>query len=241
MEILSFALAVLQDLPGHLTQWTAQMGPWIYVLLFAIIFAETGLIVMPFLPGDSLLFAVGALTAIEGGLDLITLCFLLVIAAIAGDALNYAVGRWFGLRLFTNPDSRIFNPAHLSRTQAFYERHGGKTIILARFMPIIRTYAPFVAGLSHMRYSRFATFNVIGGVTWILSFVLAGHFFGNIPQVKTNFHYVIGVIIVISVLPAVVELLRARHERANAMHLPLNVRVANGGAGVRVENEESKS
>lgn len=214
MEFISIFLAVFQDLPGHLTEWTAQMGPWIYVLMFLIIFAETGLIVTPFLPGDSLLFALGALTAIEGGLNLTALAILLIIAAILGDAVNYSVGRWFGLRLFNNPNSKVFNPAHLAKTQKFYEKHGGKTIVLARFMPIVRTYAPFVAGLSRMSYTHFGLYNIAGGVVWILSFLLAGHFFGNIPQVKTNFHYVIGAIIIVSVLPAVIEIWRARRESA---------------------------
>lgn len=204
------ALAIIQDIPGHLAMWNAQMGPWIYVLLFAIIFAETGLIVTPFLPGDSLLFALGALTAIEGGLDLGILSVSLIVAAVLGDAVNYSVGRWMGLRLFTNPNSRIFNPSHLARTQLFYNKHGGKTIVLARFLPILRTYAPFVAGLSHMNYKNFAVYNAVGGVVWILSFLFAGHFFGNLPQVKTNFHYVIAGIIVVSVLPIVFEFIRAR-------------------------------
>lgn len=210
MDVFVPLMAIVQDLPGHLAQWTAQMGPWIYVLLFFIIFAETGLIVTPFLPGDSLLFAVGALTAVEGGLNLAILMGLLIIAAVLGDAVNYSVGRWLGLKLFKNPNSKVFNPDHLKRTQDFYERHGGKTIILARYLPIIRTYAPFVAGLGRMEYSRFAIYNVIGGVSWILVFLLAGHYFGNLPQVKTNFHYVIGAIIVISALPAVFEFVRAR-------------------------------
>lgn len=192
------------------------MGPWIYVLMFLVIFAETGLIVLPFLPGDSLLFALGALSAMEGGLSLTLLIVILIAAAILGDAANYTVGRWLGLRLFTNSNSKVFNPAHLSRTQAFYEKHGGKTIVLARFMPIVRTYAPFVAGLSRMGYPSFALYNVAGGAVWILSFLLGGHFFGNLPQVKTNFHYVIGAIIVISVLPAVIEIWRARRESSAA-------------------------
>lgn len=205
-------LAIVQDLPGHLTQWTAEMGPWIYLLLFLVIFVETGLIVMPFLPGDSLLFAVGALAAAGTGLSMTWLAVLLVVAAVLGDAVNYSIGRWLGLRLFTNPESKVFNPHHLRRTQAFYEKHGGKTIILARFIPIVRTYAPFVAGIGRMKYSKFAAYNITGGVLWILSFLLAGYFFGNIPQVKTNFHFVIAAILVISVLPAVVEYVRARRD-----------------------------
>jgi membrane-associated protein len=208
--VISELMAVVQDMPGHLAMWTQSMGPWIYVLLFAIIFAETGLIVTPFLPGDSLLFAIGAITAVEGGLNLWVVCILLCIAAILGDAVNYSAGRWLGPRIFTRTGSKFFNPDHLLRTEAFYAKHGGKTIILARFLPIIRTYAPFVAGLSRMRYLQFAVYNVAGGLAWILVFLLAGHFFGNIPQVKTNFHYVIAAIIVISALPAVIEFIRAR-------------------------------
>lgn len=198
------------------------MGPWIYVLLFAIVFAETGLIVTPFLPGDSLLFAVGALTAIEGGLSYMMTAVFLIIAAIVGDAVNYSVGRWMGPRLFKNPDSKILNPEHLKRTQVFYTHHGGKTIIIARFLPILRTYAPFVAGLGQMSYSQFAFFNVIGALLWILIFLSLGHFFGNLPSVKSNFQYVILAIIVISALPALFEFWRARREslsgRSGSIH-----------------------
>lgn len=217
MDLISYAVAVavavLQDLPGHLAQWMAVMGPWIYILLFFIVFAETGLIVTPFLPGDSLLFAIGALTAIENGLSLPILLISLIAAAILGDAVNYTVGRWLGIRLFKNSDSKIFNPSHLQRTEAFYIRHGGKTIILARFLPVIRTYAPFVAGLSRMNYSRFAAYNVVGGVLWVMVFLLAGHYFGNLPRVKSNFQYVIGVIIILSILPALFEIWRGRRAR----------------------------
>ena len=225
MEILSFLLAVFQDLPGHLAQWTAMMGPWIYVLMFAVIFAETGLIVTPFLPGDSLLFALGALTTVAAApgtadpsqgaaaLDFGLLLGSLIVAAILGDLVNYSVGRWLGLKLFKNPHSKVFNPAHLKRTQEFYDRHGGKTIVMARFLPILRTYAPFVAGLGRMRYASFAFYNVIGGILWIAIFLTAGHFFGNIPQVKSRFQYVILGIIVVSVLPIAFEFIRARRAR----------------------------
>ncbi len=224
MELLSFALAIFQDLPSHLAQWTELMGPWIYILMFLIIFAETGLIVTPFLPGDSLLFALGALTAVtttvtvngeevsRAALNFQLLFALLCVAAILGDLVNYFVGRWVGLKLFTNPQSKIFNPEHLRRTQEFYDRHGGKTIILARFIPIIRTYAPFVAGFGRMKYRTFAFYNVIGGVVWIGLFLTAGHFFGNIPQVKRHFQYVIIAIIAISVLPVVFEYFRGKRK-----------------------------
>lgn len=224
MDMVSVVLSIFQDLPAHLAQWTAMMGPWIYVLMFVIIFAETGLIVTPFLPGDSLLFALGALTAVAAAptaagevgagtaLDFWLLLVSLIIAAVLGDLVNYTVGRWLGLKLFTNPDSKVFNPAHLRRTQEFYDRHGGKTIVLARFLPILRTYAPFVAGLGRMRYRTFAFYNVFGGVIWITAFLTAGHFFGNLPQVKKHFQYVIVAIIVISVLPIAYEFLRAYRE-----------------------------
>lgn len=211
---ISQILAVFQDLPGHLALWTQSMGPWIYVLLFAIIFAETGLIVTPFLPGDSLLFAVGALTAVEGGLNLTACLALLIVAAILGDAVNYGVGRWFGAKLFTNPNSKVFNPEHLQKTQAFYEKHGGKTIILARYVPIIRTYAPFVAGMGRMSYGKFASYNVIGAITWIVLFIVGGNIFGNLESVKRNFHIVILAILVVSVLPIAIEFIKARRAQA---------------------------
>jgi membrane-associated protein len=190
-----------------------------YVAMFAIIFCETGLIVTPFLPGDSLLFALGALTVVsdssgEPALHFATLAMLLVIAAILGDQVNYSVGRWLGPRLFNNRNSKILNPEHLERTHAFYQRHGGKTVVIARFLPILRTYAPFVAGLSRMNFARFAMFNVFGGVAWILIFLTLGHFFANLPIVKKNFQYVILGIIVVSVLPLVYEFFRARRESA---------------------------
>ena len=216
MDILTqafhYLVVIFKDLPGFLTEATQAMGPWVYVLLFAIIFAETGLIVTPFLPGDSLLFAVGALTAIEGGLDYWIVAISLIVAAIIGDAVNYSVGRYLGPKLFRNPNSKFLNPDHLQRTQNFYVKHGGKTIVLARFLPIIRTYAPFVAGLGQMSYSKFAMYNVIGALVWIMSFLTAGHFFGNLPAVKKNFQYVILAIIVVSALPAVIEFWRARTE-----------------------------
>jgi membrane-associated protein len=228
LETLLSFMAILQDLPGYLTQLSAQMGPWIYVVLFLIIFAETGLIVTPFLPGDSLLFALGALSAVEGGLDLRLLIILLISAAVIGDNVNYGVGRWLGLRLFKNPNSKVFKPAYLKRTQDFYSRHGGKTLILARFLPIIRTYAPFVAGLGHMPYARFLSCSCIGGALWISIFLVAGNRFGNIPQVKTNFHYVIAAILVVSVMPAVIEFMRTRKMMSEAK--VAEAKVSHGGS-----------
>lgn len=201
---------ILHDLPGHLALWTNSLGPWIYVLLFAIIFAETGLVVTPFLPGDSLLFAVGALTAIPGGLDFTTLVCSLIVAALLGDTVNYQVGRWLGPRLFKNANSKILNPKHLVRTQEFYRVYGGKTIIVARFLPILRTYAPFAAGLANLPYGRFFAYSVTGAIVWISGFVTLGHFFANQPEVKANFHYVIVGIIAITVAPVAFEFIRAR-------------------------------
>jgi len=206
--ILSF-WDVITHLDVHLAQWAQSMGGWLYVVLFVIIFCETGLVVTPFLPGDSLLFAVGALCALDGSpLGVATIIPLLIVAAVLGDAVNYAVGRKLGPRVFRSEKSLLLNKKHLVRTQVFYERYGGKTIIIARFIPIIRTFAPFVAGIGHMRYPRFFNFNVVGAVAWVGIFVPLGYWFGNMPFVKKQFHYVILAIIVLSVLPAVIEVLR---------------------------------
>jgi membrane-associated protein len=212
-QILDYFL----HLDAHLNQGVAVLGPWFYAVLFAVVFCETGLVVTPFLPGDSLLFAVGALAAASGStLSLPLLAVLLVVAAIAGDAVNYAVGREIGPRVFKREDSWWLNRKHLLRAQEFYERYGGKAIFLSRFVPIIRTFAPFVAGIGRMRYRRFAAWNVAGGLTWVLAFLFAGYFFGNQPVVKRNFHYVIVAIIVISLVPIVIEALRARRQERQA-------------------------
>lgn len=218
MDLLSQALAlflqlvdIFLHLDAHLNELAGALGVWLYVVLFLIIFCETGLVVTPFLPGDSLLFAVGALSATAGSpIHLPQVMALMIIAAILGDACNYAIGRRVGPKIFTSETSRFLNKKHLLRTQEFYERYGGKTIILARFMPIVRTFAPFVAGIGQMGYSRFSTFNVVGGLVWVLSFSIAGFYFGNMPSVKSNFHYVILAIIVISFMPPVIEYLRTR-------------------------------
>jgi len=193
------------------------MGPWLYVLLFAIIFCETGLVVTPFLPGDSLLFAVGALCAL-GGLNIAVIIPLLLVAAILGDATNYYVGKTVGPKVFTSSTSKLLNRAHLLRTQAFYDKYGGKTIIIARFIPIVRTFAPFVAGIGKMQYRRFVSFNVIGAVAWVALFIPAGYVFGNLEVVKKSFHLVIFAIIGLSILPAVIEFARerAKLQRAKA-------------------------
>ena len=202
MELIDFILHVDQ----HLLEFVRDYGIWIYAILFLIIFVETGLVVMPLLPGDSLLFAAGAIAA-TGAMDPVLLSILLFIAAVMGDSLNYQIGRYIGPRVFSM-NLRFIKRDHLLKTQSFFEKHGGKTIIFARFLPIIRTFAPFIAGVSHMQYSRFLMFNVIGGAAWILSFVWLGYFFGNLPVIKDNFTYVIFAIIGISMLPAVLEMLR---------------------------------
>ncbi len=200
---------VISHLDQHLDDWAASMGGWLYAALFLVIFCETGLVVTPFLPGDSLLFAVGALCARDGSpLHIALIIPLLFVAAVVGDAVNYAAGRHIGPRVFKSEKSFFLNKKHLERTQSFYDRYGGKTIIIARFIPIIRTFAPFVAGIGHMRYRRFFAFNVVGALLWVGLFVPAGYAFGNLEFVKKQFHYVILAIIVLSVLPAAIEFLR---------------------------------
>lgn len=211
MELLSGLIDFILHIDVHLIALTAQYGMWIYAILFLIVFAETGLVVTPFLPGDSLLFAAGALCSL-GAMDVYTLMALLIVAAIVGDGVNYAVGKTIGPRMFSSDTSKFLNKRHLDRTQAFYKKHGGKTIILARFMPIIRTFAPFVAGVGAMKYRQFLTYNVVGAVIWVASFCLLGFFFGNQPLVKKNFSLVIGAIIVISFLPTIWEILRSKKE-----------------------------
>ncbi len=212
MELIKKLIDVVLHVDKHLGHLIEQFGPWMYVLLFLIIFCETGLVVTPFLPGDSLLFAVGAFCALPppGNLSLGILLAILPIAAVLGDTVNYWIGAKLGPRLFRGENVRLLNRKHLERTHEFYERYGGKTIILARFMPIIRTFAPFVAGMGKMTYSRFMSYNVIGGLVWIVSFLLLGYFFGNMPAVKKNFSFVILAIIILSILPAVIEIWRER-------------------------------
>ncbi|HYO95107.1 MAG TPA: DedA family protein [Polyangiaceae bacterium] len=209
IELLIQFWDVMTHLDQHLNEWAQWMGPWLYVALFLVIFCETGLVVTPFLPGDSLLFAVGALCAVPGSpLQIGVIIPLLLVAAVIGDAVNYSIGRRLGPRVFASETSRLLNKKHLLRTQAFYQKYGGKTIIIARFIPIIRTFAPFVAGIGQMLYRRFATFNVVGAVLWVCFFVPAGYLFGNLPFVKKQFHLVILAIIILSVLPAVIEIVR---------------------------------
>lgn len=215
MEFIHYLVDIFLHLDTHLNDLAVSLGPLLYLLLFLIVFAETGLVVTPFLPGDSLLFAIGALAAIDGSpIHVGFAIVLLAIAAILGDAVNYAIGHRIGPRVFTSETSRLLNKEHLVRTQRFYEKYGGKTIILARFMPIVRTFAPFVAGIGNMRYAHFAAYNVVGGAVWVTAFTLAGFYFGNVPVVKRNFHFVIVAIIVISIIPPVLEFLRARRGSA---------------------------
>ncbi len=213
IEYVQQGIDIFLHLDAHLNHLAGQLGPVLYLLLFVIVFCETGLVVTPFLPGDSLLFAVGALAAVQGAVINVHLAaILLMIAGILGDAVNYSIGAYVGPAVFKSETSRWLNKQHLQRTHEFYERHGGKTIILARFIPIIRTFAPFVAGIGRMGYPRFAAYNVIGAVVWVCCFVYAGYLFGNVPVVKRNFHFVIVAIIVISVMPPVIEYLRSRRE-----------------------------
>jgi membrane-associated protein len=217
MELIGQFVDVFLHLDQHLNEWAVTLGPWLYAVLFGIVFCETGLVVTPFLPGDSLLFAVGALASLDGSpIGLPQVALLLITAAVLGDAVNYSIGAYLGPAVFTSERSRLLNKQHLVRTQLFYERHGGKTIFLARFVPIIRTFAPFVAGIGRMKYAYFATYNVSGAVAWVLSCLLAGYFFGQIPVVKRNFQVVILGIIVVSLIPVVTEFVRARRDAARS-------------------------
>jgi membrane-associated protein len=211
MDFVRSVVDFFLHLDEHLNQIVTTYGVWTHLILFAIVFAETGLVVTPFLPGDSLLFAAGALAAL-GSLDLWLLVVLLIGAAILGDSVNYWVGAWIGPRAFSG-NVRFLRKDYLERTHAFYEKHGGKTIILARFVPIIRTFAPFVAGVGAMSYPRFIVYNIVGAVLWVGLFVPLGYFFGNMPTVKNNFSLVIFAIIGISVMPIAVEMFRARGSR----------------------------
>jgi membrane-associated protein len=222
-HLVDFVRTIVDFSPQTINQYANQLGPWLYALLFLVIFAETGLVVTPFLPGDSLLFAVGAVAALpDSPINLGLIAFLLVVAAVLGDAVNYAIGSLVGPRVFSREDSRLLNKKHLLRAHEFYEKYGGITIVLARFIPIVRTFAPFVAGIGKMAYTRFALFNVTGGVLWILTFLLAGWWFGGLEIVQQRFKLVIVAIVVISVLPGVVEYIRARRDHAKAQQ-PLDV------------------
>jgi membrane-associated protein len=218
-------LDIFLHLNTHLDQFVLDYGNWVYALLFAIIFAETGLVVMPFLPGDSLLFAAGAIAARNpDALNVWLLTGLLIIAGILGDAVNYHVGRWIGPKVFAQKVEgtprtiwdRLLNRKHLDKAHAFFEKHGGKAVIMARFVPIVRTFVPFVAGAGAMNYSKFVVFNIIGAVAWVVVCVKAGYFFGNIEVVKKNFELVIVGIVIVSLIPMAIEILNAR--RKGALH-----------------------
>lgn len=215
MDIIKFLIDFILHIDVHLAELVAQYGMWVYAILFLILFCETGLVVTPFLPGDSLLFVAGALAALPSNdLNVHTMVALMVIAAVIGDAVNYTIGRLFGEKLFSNPNSKIFRRSYLDKTHQFYEKHGGKTIVLARFVPIVRTFAPFVAGMGHMSYRHFAAYNVIGALLWVLLFTYAGYLFGNVPIVQENLKLLIVGIILVSILPGIIEIWR--HKRAAA-------------------------
>jgi len=215
MDFVRGFIDFVLHLDVHLAEIIQSYGAQTYALLFAVVFLETGVVVTPILPGDSLLFAAGSFAGL-GALRLWPLFALCCAAAILGDTANYAIGAYLGPKVFHYPRSRFFNPQHLRKTHEFYEKYGGKTIIIARFIPIIRTFAPFVAGVGKMTYARFLSYNVIGGLLWVSVCVFAGYFFGNVPFVKHNFHYVILGIVILSALPPVIEYLRQRREHSGA-------------------------
>ena len=208
---MDFIIDFILNIDQHMVEVVNQYHIWTYAILFLIIFCETGLVVTPFLPGDSLLFVTGAIAALPGSpLNIHLLVLIVFAAAFLGDSCNYAIGHFFGRRLFSNPDSKIFKQSYLTKTQNFYDRYGGKTIILARFVPIVRTFAPFVGGMGKMNYAHFISFNAIGGALWVTIFCYIGFFFGDLPFVQENLKLLIVAIILISVLPAVIEAMRAR-------------------------------
>ena len=214
MELIIGFIDVVLHLDRYLQGWVAEYGAFIYVILFLVIFCETGFVVTPFLPGDSLLFVAGAVAA-GGGMDIHTLFAVLAAASFMGDNTNYWIGRYAGPKIFRRKGSLLLNPAHLERTSRFYEKHGGKTVLIARFIPIVRTFAPFVAGMGDMAYQRFLFYSFAGAILWIGSLTYAGYFFGNLPVVKDNLSLVIIGIVVLSIMPGIIEYLRARRSRGN--------------------------
>lgn len=213
MELIAQFIDIVLHLDLHLVKMVAQYGLWIYAILFAIIFCETGLVVTPILPGDSLLFVAGAVAA-TGEMNVHLLVVLLIAAAILGNTVNYAIGRWLGKRFFTDRGSKLLNPQHLEKANAFYERHGGKAIVISRFLPIVRTYVPFVAGMGGMHAARYTAFNVAGAVLWVGLLTYLGFFFGNISWIRGNLTAIILGIIAVSLLPLVIAWLRSRMARA---------------------------
>jgi membrane-associated protein len=214
MEVIKFLIDFILHMDVHLNEIITNYGIWTYGILFFVIFMETGFVVTPFLPGDSLLFAAGTFASL-GALNPVYLFLLLTAAAIIGDTINYSIGAYIGPRAFSG-EIKFLKQEHLDRTQEFYEKHGGKTIILARFVPIIRTFAPFVAGVGTMKYRKFIAYNVIGGMLWVAIFISLGYFFGNIPFIKKNFELVIFAIIAISFIPPILEFFKARKESRKA-------------------------
>lgn len=213
MDMVMHFIDVFLHLDQHLAEWMALFGPWLYLIVFLIIFAETGLVVTPILPGDSLLFAIGALCTVPDSVfEVKTVCLLLIVAGILGDATNYSIGKKLGPKVFNKEKSLFFNRSHLLKAQEFYEKYGAMAIVIARFMPIVRTFAPFVAGIGKMQYRKFALYNILGAILWVLIFILAGYFFGNLPVVKRNFHIVIFAVIILSVLPVVYGWVQMRIE-----------------------------
>ena len=196
----------------HLQELVKNYGNWIYAILFAIVFCETGLVVLPFLPGDTMLFAAGTIAAV-GDMNIFVLIGLLIVAAILGDFVNFEIGKHFGQKLFSNPNSKIFKQSYLQKTHDYYERYGGRTIIIARFIPIVRTFAPFVGGMGNMNYAQFARYNIVGAVLWVVSFTTLGYFFGQLPFVKEHFSWIMIAIIVFSVVPMVIEIIRHRNDK----------------------------
>lgn len=218
MEYIAHFVDLFLHLDKHLGELVKEYGTWTYLVLFIIVFCETGLVVTPILPGDSLLFAAGAIAAL-GSLNPHLLVVLLTIAAVLGDAVNYQIGRYVGPAVFKKEDSRFFKRAHLEKTHAFYERYGGKTIIIARFVPIVRTFAPFIAGVGQMSYRQFALYNVVGAIAWVVIGVYAGYLFGQMEIVKKNFSLIIIAIVFISLLPAAFEFWRAKRQKKAAVTL----------------------
>jgi len=217
LEIWHFFISLLRDTGGTLDMLVSNYGTWVYAILFIIIFCETGLVVTPFLPGDSLLFLTGAIAVRpENPLHIYWLAGLLIVAAVLGDAANYTIGKFFGEKLFSNPNSKIFKQEYLDKTNKFYEKHGGKTIILARFVPIVRTFAPFVAGMGKMSYKHFFSFNVIGGIAWVVLFSTLGALIGRLEWIEKNLDKVVVLIIIVSILPAVYEVVKAKWEAKKA-------------------------
>jgi membrane-associated protein len=223
MTAIKWAIDFFLHIDEHLADIIAMFGLWSYAILFGVIFVETGLVIMPFLPGDSLLFASGALTASLGVFNIWLLWVLMMVAAVVGDTVNYWIGHSIGAKAF-DPNftisvfgrnfkvSKVLKPEYMEKAQGFYDKHGGKAIILARFVPIVRTFAPFVAGVGKMNYSKFISFNVIGGVAWVSAFLWGGYFFGNLPIIKDNFHYSVVIIILVSVVPILMEVVKSRRE-----------------------------